>query len=215
MRVRWAGLALALVLVGLAAGYGAGALLRAEPTTFAEARPVHAVSPSIPVMPTAPFAPDIDYPALGPDLQYREHRLGDPPYQWAYDAPRGWTSTTTDSPDELRWRPADEPTVGGFSMRVKLVTERKTPEEMVAQKLDVVRSIYEDVEVLGETADQLGFTYREPDENTQRFDMFQWFVAPGGTEADFEMSVAGRGVDQSGMQDLLEHVAASVRKVPS
>jgi hypothetical protein len=213
MRVRWAGLALALALVGLAAGYGVGALLRAEPRTFAQARPVPAVSPSIPVMPTAPFAPDIDYPALGTDLQYREHRLGDPPYQWAYDAPRGWIPTTTDSPDELRWRPAGEPTVGGFSMRVKLVTERKTPEAMVAQKLDVVRKIYDDVQVLAQTSDQLSFTYREPTENTKRFDMFQWFQAPGSSEADFEMSVAGRSVDQAGMEDLLQQVAASVRKV--
>ena len=213
MRVRWAAVALALVLAGVGAGYGVGLLLRSDPVTLARARPVPAVSPSIPVMPTAPFAPDIDYPALEPGLEYKAHRIGDPPYQWAYDAPRGWVPTTTDTADELRWRPDGEPTVGGYSLRVKLVSEHKTPAAMVAQKLDAVRGIYDDVEVLNQTSDELWFSYREPDENTQRFDLFKWFTPPDRPDAVFEMSVAGRAVDEPGMEDLLERVAASVHQV--
>ena len=71
MRVRWIGLALALALVGAAAGYGLGALRRTEPVTFAFAHPVPAVSPSIPIEPTPSYAPDIDYPPLGTDLTYK------------------------------------------------------------------------------------------------------------------------------------------------
>ncbi len=213
MRVRWIGLTLALALVGAAGGYGLGSLDHHEPAAIAQAEPVPAQSPSIPVDPPPTFAPDIDYPSLSTQLDYRAHKIGDPPYQWAYDAPKGWVMTTQDL-DELRWRPADEPVIGGYSLRVKLVSEHKTPQEMVDQKVTAVESIYDDVEVLTQGTDELFFTYREPDADTKRYDMFKWFAVPGGTEADFEMSVVGRAVDEAGLHDLLDHVAVSVRKLP-
>ncbi len=212
MRVRWIGVALALALVGIAAGYAIGVLSRPEPTTFA-ARPVPASSPSIPVDPERPFAPDIDYPPLEPDLAYGgPRRIGSPGYQWSYVAPRGWLRTAPGN-DEYFWRPPGEPTVGGFSLRVKLVNQRLTPEQMVDQKRAAVESIYDDVEVLNQTGDQLYFTYREPDQQTKRYDVFQWFSAPGLSEAGFEMSIVGRERDKPGIADLLENVASSVRKV--
>ena len=212
--VRGIVLTLALALVGAAGGYGLGVLNRTEPTTFATARPVPAQSPSIPVLPTPPYADDIDYPALQPDLEYRSRTIGDPPYQWAYAAPRGWVRTTTDVPDEFNWRPRGEPPAGGYRLRVKLVTERKTTQAMVDQKAAAVSLIYDDVEIVDQSEDWLYFTYREPTTNTKRYDMFRWFAAPGGTETDVEMSVVGREVDEAGLFDLLDHVAASVHKLP-
>ncbi len=213
MRARWVGLMLVLALLGAAGGYGLGTLDHDEPATIAQAEPVPAQSPSIPVDPPPTFAPDIDYPPLGTQLDYRPHRIGDPPYQWEYDAPQGWVMTTQDL-DELRWRPAGEPVTGGFSLRVKLVSEHKTPQEMVDQKRTAVLAIYDDVEIIDQSEDELFFTYREPTAQTQRYDIFRWFTAPGGSEADFEMSVVGRAVDEPGLHDLLDHVAVSVRKLP-
>ncbi|HEU5039042.1 MAG TPA: hypothetical protein VFT70_18690 [Nocardioides sp.] len=213
MRVRWIGLTLALVLLGAVTGYGVGVLRQEQPTTFAAAAPVPASSPSVPVVPAPTYAPDIDYPALRTDLSYKPHQLGEPTYRWRYDVPRGWTPEDVSPLFEVRWRPPDEPTIGGYSLRVKLVNEHRTTAEMVAAKLRAVRSIYEDVKVLARTDDMLSFRYRDPGQNTQRFNTFTWFTAPGGTLAEFEMSVVGREADLPGLDSLRDEVAASVEKL--
>lgn len=216
MGMRGLGVALALAvagaLVGAVGGYAVGHLARDEPVAIAQAGPVPASDPSLPVDPEEPFAPDIDYPPLETDLSYQKHTLGDPPFAWVYRAPRGWQASQ-EYIDEIRWRPPDEPTVGGYSLRVKLPTEHKTPEQMVRQKLRAVRAGYQDVHVLGRTRDLLSFSYRDPGNDTQRFNTFQWFAAPGETVAQFEMSVVGRAVDQPGLDDLLDQVARRVAKV--
>jgi hypothetical protein len=213
MRVRWIGLTLALVAIGLVAGYGVGVLRHEDPVTFSAPAPVPASSPSIPVLPLRPYAPDIDYPPLEAGLEYAPHRLGDPTYQWRYDVPRGWVPEEVSPLFEVRWRPADEPTSGGYSLRAKLVNEHRTPGEMVSAKLAAVESLYRDVTVLARTDDMLSFRYREPSSNTLRFNTFTWFAPPGGTVAEFEMSVVGRAVDLPGLDSLRDHVAASIEKL--
>jgi hypothetical protein len=213
VRVRWIGLALVLVLVGGALGYAVGVLRDEEPTTFAGAGPVPARDPSIPVMPTPPFADDVDYPVLETGLDYAPRTLGSAPYyQWTYDAPVGWVMTIEDE-DEFRWRPANETVSGGFSLRVKKVNENRTTEQMVEQKRNAFFALYDDVAVIEEDEDSIFFSYREPEAQTQRFNMFYWRAAPGSTEATVEMAVVGRKVDVPGLTDLFEHVAASIRKV--
>ncbi len=212
MSMRALGAALVLAMVGLAGGFAGGHLLREDPTTLAAAAPVPAQDPSIPVDPERDFAPDIGYPPLLPSLDYRRHTLGDPPYEWAYRAPRGWVATV-ENLDEIRWRPKDEPVVGGFSLRVKLSTEHKSKPDMVAQKLAALQAGYQDVEVLGRTEDLLSFSYRDATRNVKRYNSFRWFSVPGETEARFEMSVVGREVDRAGLDDLLEQVSRGVTKV--
>lgn len=212
MGVRGLGAVLALALVGAAGGFAVGNVLRAEPTAVAEATPVPASSPSLPVDPERPFAPDIDYPPLQPGLTYKRHTLGASPFEWAYSAPTDWAPYQEDT-EEIRWRPPDEPVVGGFSMRVKRTTEHKSKSDMVAQKLAAMLAGYDDVEVLGRTDDLLSFSYRDATRNTRRFNTFRWFSVPGETEARFEMSVVGREVDRAGLADLLEQVSRSVAKV--
>ncbi|MGB0101765.1 MAG: hypothetical protein WBP61_15915 [Nocardioides sp.] len=214
MRTRWIGLTLALVLVGGAAGFAVGVLRDDDPTTFAHARPVPARSPSIPVIPTPPYAEDLDYPTLQTGLRYLPRTVGDPPYfQWSYDAPAGWVMTTEDR-DEVRWRPPNETVAGGFSLRVKLVNENKPPEQMVAEKRAAFLSLYDDVVVIEEDEQSISFSYREPEANTQRFNMFSWTTRPDSTEATFEVSVVGRERDVPGLTELFDHVIASIEKVP-
>jgi hypothetical protein len=210
MRVRWIGLALVLALVG-AAGYGLGVLARTDATTFASPRPVPAVSPSIPVETAPPFLPDIDYPPLQTDLDYASHRIGNPPYQWTYDVPVGWTSEQI-GVLERRWRPPDEPALGGYSMRVKIINERSTTAEMVAQKEAAMLANYDDVDITFRTDDTISFSYREISDRL-RFNTFKWFAPAGSSTVQFEASVAGREVDQEGLRDLLDHIAFSARKL--
>ena len=213
MDMRGAGTGLALVVLGVAGGYAAADLLRDEPASVAEIRPVPASDPSIPVDPERPFAPDIDYPTLRPGLEYERRTLGDPPFQWAYRVPRGWTPTVV-SLQEIRWRPADEPMVGGFALRVKLTNEHKSPAAMVEQKLAEIQAAYEDVEVLGRTQDLLSFSYRDPDNDRLRFKTFRWCGSPSDLTT-FEMSVAGREEDRAGLDDMLEQVSRDVAPVPA
>ena len=216
MRARWWLVAAALVVlavVGAAGGYAAATLREPQPRSFATPRPVPARSPSVPVLPTPSYAPDIDYPPLSPDLEYRVHRIGVPPYRWAYDVPVGWAPQPV-AFAETRWRPADEPTSGGYSLRVKIINQHRTDEQMVAGKLADVRDGYADVQVIEQTTDTLSFSYRDPGSDRQRFDTFQWFTPTGGATAEFEMSVVGRQADVVGLEQLLEHVAASVHKLP-
>jgi hypothetical protein len=212
MRVRWIGLALALVLVGLVGGYAVGHVSRDEPAGFASAAPVAALNPSTPIEPVRPYTPDIDYPALEPGLDYRRHLIGDPPFQWAYAAPVGWTQVE-EMMDEIRWRPTTEPNIGGYSLRVKLINQHQTPEQMVAEKIAAVEDSYQDVVVLARTDDTLTFRYRDPVANHKRFNSFRWFTANGGTEAIFEMSVVGRAVDRDGLDDMLIRVSQSIHEV--
>ena len=44
--------------------------------------------------------------------------------------------------DELRFRPPDEPTQGGYSLRVKTVNDHVTPDTMVAERLRLVVEAY-------------------------------------------------------------------------
>jgi hypothetical protein len=215
VRARWwlvAGGLVVLLLLGAAGGYAAATLRRDEPVSFGTPVPVPAQSPSVPVLPEAPYAPDVSYPPLPTDLTYREHRIGVPPYRWAYDVPVGWSQQPI-AFAETRWRPADEPPTGGYSLRVKIINEHRTNEEMVAEKLAAMESGYRDVHVLARTTDTLSFTYREPDTNRLRYDTFQWFTPVGGATAEFEMSVVGRQADVVGLEQLLDHVAASVHEV--
>lgn len=211
MRVRWIGLTLALALLAAAVGFGVAALGDDQPSTFSPAAPVPAESPSIPVDPPPTFAPDIDYPPLQPDLVYAPRRLGPPAFQWSFVVPADWKVERI-GVFENRWRPVDEPTEGGYAVRAKIVNERLTNEQMVAQKLSAVRGIYEDVEVIEQTDDELYFSYRDGNDR-QRFNAFAWYTALAREAAEFEMSVVGRRIDLPGLEDLFETVTASVEKV--
>ncbi|MDH2413163.1 hypothetical protein [Nocardioides sp. CER19] len=214
-RTRWG----VLVVTGLVAAVGGFAIASVtgpgEHRT-AVATPVPA-QPELPVDPSTPPAQDIDYPALPAGLTYQPQTLGHGAFTWDYAVPSRWKRYGADEnllANEYRWRPPDEPTVGGFSVRVKLVNTHQTPAEMVAAKkaaLAASPDAYADFTVVTETSDTLGFTYRVPSSNTLRYNTFHWITQPGEDEAGVEMSVAGRERDRAGLADLLSRVSASFR----
>jgi hypothetical protein len=210
---RW-GVLLAVGLIAAAGGFGLARATSLGETRAAVAAPVPA-QPVLPVDPSTPPAPDIDYPALATGLTYEPQTLGHGAFAWSYQVPAGWQRYGVDDglgPNEYRWRPSDEPTAGGFSLRVKLVNSHETPAEMVAAKhaaLAARPDAYVGFTVVSQTDDTLAFTYRVPSSNTLRYNTFRWIAAPGASEAGIEMSVAGRQRDQDGLADLLAQVSAS------
>jgi hypothetical protein len=211
---RW-GVLLALGILALGGGFLLARETSTGETRVAVAAPVPS-KPRLPIDPTKPPAEDIDYPRLQPGLAYQPETLGRSPFLWDYEAPKDWSVVTAPdeglAQDEYRWRPADEPVSGGFSLRVKLVNAHETPATMVAAKravFDADAKDYPDFTVLSQTDDTLSFTWRVPSSNILRYNTFRWIAPPDDDEAQVEMSVAGRERDQAGLADMLDRVSAS------
>ena len=111
--------------------------------------------------------------------------------------------------DELRFRPPGEPTEGGYSLRVKMVNTRVTPERMAAQR-KVLLADLDEVDYLGEYVSALKFTYRDGN-NRLRYNDWQWFATPGTSIATLEMSVVGRVQDVPGLDALFAAFASTLR----
>jgi hypothetical protein len=216
----WASRSGALLAAGLVAAAGGFVVTRAVgPNERREtvAAPVPA-RPGLPIDPSTPPATDIDYPALRPGLDYSPATLGRGGFAWHYAVPSGWRRYGAEDglgPDEFRWRPPDEPAVGGFSVRVKLVNSHQTATAMVAAKLaalqdgpDSARS-FPGFTVLDRSDDSLAFSYRVPSSQALLYNTFRWITAPGRGEVGVEMSVVGRERDRAGLADLLARVSAS------
>ncbi|WP_372735629.1 hypothetical protein [Nocardioides sp.] len=203
------GFFLVLLLLGAGAGYAWGALTPEQPLEFEGARPLPAASPSFPFETEAPYAQDVDFPSLAPDLTYVRNRLGEDPFAYTYRRPKGWSSSGIGA-GEVTFSPPDG-IEGGYGMRVKLVNARMTPEEMVAQKLAALQSTEDDVQIVGRSSDTLAITYRSS-ANRLRYNTFRWFTDTGGGFATFETSVYGRAQDVPGLTDLLDQVSASIRR---
>jgi hypothetical protein len=199
---------LVAMAVGGAAGWAAG-LRSGDPVTVDSARPIPAVSPSVPVF--VPYSPDVEYPALQTHLAFVTRTIGEHPNLWRYAVPKGWVSTGIGI-NEIRWAPPGEP-AGGYFLRVKLISSHVTPTEMVRQKYAALTACCQDVTPVQQQWNTLGVTYRAPASNTKRWDVFRWLTAAGSDEAEFEMSVGGRSVDDPGLEDLMTRVSASVTKV--
>ena len=148
----WRGLGalLLLAVVGAAGGYLAAGPPRARHDQRRRSRARAGRVAVDPGRPEEPFAEDIDLPdpRRWASTTSCAHHRGLPPFQWAYDAPKGWKATQ-EGLDEIRWRPADEPEVGGFSLRVKLSTEHKSKADMVSRSSAAMQAGYEDVESSG------------------------------------------------------------------
>jgi hypothetical protein len=199
---------LAAVAVGGAAGWAAG-LRSGDPVTVTSARPIHAVSPSVPVF--VPYSPDVRYPALQTHLDFVTRSIGQKLFRWKYSVPKGWVANPL-GPGEVRWGPPDVPR-GLYFLRVKLISSHLTPTQMVQQKYDALNDCCQDVTLIQRQWNTLGVTYRESDTNFKRWDIFRWLTPAGSDEAEFEMSVVGRAVDDPGLEDLMTRLSASVTKV--
>jgi len=151
-------------------------------------------------------------------------RMGNSQASWIVPVPKGWQSFTVSSTraeelvppgkrtnyDELRFRPAGEPSLGGYSLRVKTVNEHVSPTTMVTNKLAGMHEAYAELAVSARTDESIKFQFRDGS-NHLRYNYFRWFAAPGGaSEATLEMSVSGRAVDERGLEALFTAFASTL-----
>jgi hypothetical protein len=232
------GLAVALLCGVLGLGIGGVVAYAVQPHTsyLADARPVTAVSPSLPIdKPTnRPYAPDIDYPTLSTYLPLLDqYTIGNDLARWSYHVPTGWAgySLCTPAPGEpctlptdrpltprqidrasqVRFRPQGEPAVGGYSLRVGILDNTlNNLGQMVATKLTGFQQGGMEFHVIRQTPSAIYFSYRDPSTNLHRWNFFQWFAVPGLPNATLEMSVSGRQRDAPGLRALLNRFADDV-----
>jgi hypothetical protein len=238
------GLLVALLCGVLGVGLGAIVAFAAQPRTSYtdDTHPISAVSPSVPIdEPThKPYRKDIDYATLEPGLRLNTvHTIANELASWTYHVPEDWqpywvcsspsscppdvlpdqpmTAKQVDGAQEVRFRPPDEPTSGGYSLRVRvLVNGFLDLNGAVAQKVQGFRDSSEvaDFHVLRRGPGSVYFEYRDAPTNYHRFNFFQWFAIPGQTNATLEMSVSGRQRDVPGLKALFDRFADNATGTP-
>jgi hypothetical protein len=238
MGVRGLVVALLCGLLGLGGGAVVAYAVQPHPATSeASVAPVPAVSPSVPIdVPSvSPYAKDITYPPLSPNLSLPSvHSISNDLATWTYHVPQGWQAyavcaptdhckppMTDDTPlkprqvdrqPEVRFRPSDEPLVGGFSLRVRVLdnTLAFNPGMMKSTKIQGFRQTFKDFHIIRQFPNSVYFEYRDEPTNLHRFNYFQWFAVEGSPTATLEMSVAGRQTDVPGLEALFNRFADNV-----
>jgi hypothetical protein len=229
------GLVVALLcgLLGLGGGALVAYVAQPHPADAGTARPLQAFSPSVPVdVPSVkPYRRDIRYPSLSPDLALPVvHRIENRLAGWRYHVPQGWAAYSVcsavppatckeptdtlipdkrvDRADQVRFRPPDEPLVGGYSLRVRILDNTLNDLPMtVATKVVGFKEGVRDFHIIKQTDSSVYFEYRDEPSNYHRFNYFQWFALPGQSNTTLEMSVSGRQQDVPGLKALFNRFA--------
>lgn len=209
MRVRWVGLALALALVGGAAGYALGQSTEDEPARIS-AGPVPAVSPSYPVN-EYDVLPDPGIAPLATDLRLRTAKFRTGDLRMTASVPVGWRRAVLEGGDSWNFADPDNPPstyllrIGFVAGRVSLTVAREnriTALEDAAANGDLEHLVVED-----RTDD--GFTATYLDHGHQRVTMERFLPRDDSGQTYATVAVTGRETDRVGMADLQERVAAS------
>lgn len=246
-RVSVRGLVVALLcgLLGLAGGALVAYLVQPHPQVSGQPEPVAAVSPSIPVDPTASpsaYASPINYPTLQPGFVLNQvHTISNALSTWTYHVPEGWvpyaecppppkrctiptgtvlTPKQVDRQQAVDWRPAGEPTAGGYLLRVAVLDNTlfnvgQTKTTKIEGFRQQQKNTGEEFHVIRRSPSAVYFTYRALPENWLRYNFFQWFAAAGRSNATLQMSVAGRPRDVPGLYWLLNRFADNANGVPA
>ncbi len=237
------GLVAALLCGVLGLGVGVVVAYAVQPATTngGTPQPMAAVSPSLPVDVPSPkhYRRDIDYPPLEPGLPLNQrHEISNDLARWTYHVPEGWQAfwvcsvtcpdghfvdqpmapKAVDHADEVRFRPADEPTIGGYSLRVRILDNTFVDvHQTVATKIVGFRDSSEvaGFHIIHRTLRSVYFDYRDQTSDYHRFNFFQWFAVPGQTNATLEMSVSGRAVDVPGLKALFDRFADNTVGTPA
>ena len=207
--MNWRGTAvLALLLaIGVAAGFGASWVLRQNPSGDGTAAPVPA-SPSLPVDPVPELLSDPTTPALEEGVPLVPQTVGAGDFRMTLPVPKGWTFSEN-SLNEWQWRPPGQPDFG-YVLRVEQVlSNRRSIEWTLDRRIDELREDESNVEVLDQTNDSLHFSFITS--NHLRHGYLRWLDLTGSDNAQVEIAVTGREVDDPGMADLIARVGSGIR----
>jgi hypothetical protein len=207
--VNWRGTAvLALLLaIGVAAGFGASWVVRQNPMGDGTAAPVPA-SPSLPVDPVPEVLPDPTTPALAAGVPLVPQTVGAGDFRMTLPVPKGWTFSEN-SLNEWQWRPPGQPDFG-YVLRVEQVlSNRRSIEWTLDRRIDELREDEINVEVLDQTNDSLHFSFITS--NHLRHGHLRWLDLTGSDNAQVEIAVTGREVDDPGMAHLIARIGSGIR----
>ena len=205
---RWAGVLAVLLVTGLVTGFGASWALGENPRGDGTAAPVAAASPSLPVDPVPELFRDPAYPPLEPRLRMVRGQVGTGDFQMVLPVPQGW-DFSENSLNEWQWRPPGQPSFG-YVMRVEQVLSNRRSIDWTLNRR--IAELYEDesnVRILGQDDGRLHFSYVTS--NHLRNGYLTWLDLTGSDNAQVEIAVTGRAVDEEGMADLISRVAAGIR----
>jgi hypothetical protein len=211
---RVAGVAVVLLAVGAAGGYVAADRTQPEPVALDLPQPVPAVSPAVPTPPAVSLLPDPSTPALAPSVplervELRSSRRGP---GLAVEVPVGWVVNKELEGDPV-WNVGPPESLNyTYKLRIAFVAgahqavgvAKMTRKAELASAED--NNDISDVTYLAETEEAFIATYVQGDH--LRVTMERWLTR-GSETAYADISVTGRKVDQDGLSDLLDRVAAS------
>lgn len=201
-----------LAVVGVAAGFGLGALLADDtPIGIDHTAPVAASSPSIPSNPEIEVLDDPDTPALEPSLPTHLEKIGIKPFLVRVPVPDGWRRSNP-TPGEWKWRDPDQPDSNTFFLRVRQVSNNFQA---------VPAALAERIAALSGAESVSGFELESRSSDTfvagyvstgYRHVAIESFVSTDSDElADLWIAVIGRERDRTGLSDLLAQVKAGVK----
>ncbi len=200
---------LGLVLAsGVAGGFASSLALAENPAGGGAATPVVARSPSLPVDPAPEPLPDPATPALEPGIDLVRQRVGSGAFRMTLPVPRGW-DFFENSLNEWQWRPPDQPSFGHLVRVEQVLSNRRSIDWTLDRRIDELREDEAGVEVLSRTEDSLHFTYIAA--NHLRHGYLTWLDLTGSDNAQVEIAVTGRDVDDAGMADLVARIAAGTK----
>jgi len=197
-----------MLVLGTAAGVGISLVVGEHPPGSGAAAPVEARSPSLPVDPVPELLPDPTMPPLAPALELEPASVGTGDFRMTLPVPRGW-DFFTNSLNEWQWQPPDQPDFG-YALRVEQVlSNRRSITWTLDNRIAELNEDEENVEILDRTANSLHFSYVRS--NHLRHGYLVWLDLTGSDNAQVEIGVNGRKVDDDGMADLVARVAARIR----
>lgn len=196
-----------LLAAGASGGFGASLALAEHPPGGGAAAPVAATSPSLPVDPVPELLPDPTTAPLAPGIPLVRQSVGTGGFRMTLPVPKGW-GFFENSLNEWQWRPPEQPDFG-YVLRVEQVlSNRRSIDWTLDRRIDELREDETNLEVLGQTQDSLHFSYVRS--NHLRHGYLMWLDLTGSDNAQVEIAVSGRAVDDAGMFDLVTRIAAGL-----
>lgn len=195
----------ALLAVGVGCGFVLSMTVGEHSSGTGMAAPVAARSPSLPVDPVPELFPDSPAPALAPGLDLVRQQVGTGDFRMTVPVPKGWRFSVN-SLNEWQWRPPEQPDFGHLLRVEQVLSNRRSIDWTLDRRIDELNEDEENVEILEQTDDSLHFTYVTS--NHLRHGYLMWLDLTGSDNAQVEIAVTGRAVDDVGMADLLARVAA-------
>lgn len=213
MRVRWIGLALAIVLVGGALGYALGRVAVDDAAALPGAQPLPAASPSYPVTEYV-VLPDPGIAPLGAHLPLRTAHFRVGGQRLSAAVPVGWRRVALQGRNSWNFAVPDNPP-NTYLLRIgidagDLVSLKVARDSRITALEDAETNGDLEHLVVEERVDD-GFTATYLDHGHQRVTVERWLPQAGSSQAYAAVAVTGRERDREGLTDLLERVATSAR----